>query len=32
MAIMSYIDAITMAMREEMERDESRIYFRRRCW
>ena len=32
MAVISYIDAITLAMREEMERDEKCICFRRRCW
>lgn len=31
MAVMSYIQAVTLAMKEEMERDES-ICLRRRRW
>ena len=31
MAVMSYIDAITLAMREEMERDE-KVFVLGRCW
>ena len=32
MAVISYIEAVTLAIREEMERDEKVFVLRRRCW